>query len=106
VASKQDRINAARTVMPYCHFNRTYCSEGLRALRSWSFAWDDERKTFSKEPLHDWASHGGDGYSYGAQVMRERALPKKPPAPKGPKPWTFDWVVQQGNPRRSTYRMD
>ena len=78
----QDRINAARVVARKCRFNRVRCADGLSALRSWSFKWDDDRKTFSKEPEHDWASHGADAFSYGAIVMRERVI--ETPKPK----WT------------------
>ena len=75
--SDADRINAARMVVERCHFAKTKCALGLARLRNWSFKWDDARRVFSKEPLHDENSHGGDGYSYGAVVMRE-SLP--PPA--------------------------
>ena len=68
---KLDRINAARVVIKKCRFHRTNTAKGLAGLRAWSFKWDDVRKAFSKEPNHDWASHPGDGYSYGAQMMRE-----------------------------------
>ncbi|GAB3773777.1 hypothetical protein GCM10028796_46860 [Ramlibacter monticola] len=67
----QDRINAARIVIPHCRFNEVACSRGIDALRSWSFRYDEERKVFSAEPDHNWASHGGDGFSYGAQMVRE-----------------------------------
>jgi phage terminase large subunit len=48
-----------------CAFNATKCEKGLNALRAWSYKYDDEKKTFSSEPEHDWASHDGDGFSYG-----------------------------------------
>lgn len=80
-AKKQDRINAARMVMPNCHFNRTACKDGLDGLRNWSFEYNEDTKTFSKEPKHDWASHPGDGFSYGALVMRERVIEQKKPLP-------------------------
>lgn len=76
--SKADRINAARIVIPNCRFDRVKCKAGLDGLRSWSYEYNDETKTYSKEPKHDWASHPGDGYSYGAVVMRERQIPKPP----------------------------
>lgn len=75
---KADRINAARIVMPRCHFHRTRCKHGLDGLRNWSYEYNEETKTYSKEPRHDWASHPGDGFSYGAQVMRERVMSAKP----------------------------
>lgn len=71
-ASKTDRINAARRVISRCSFNRTNCEKGLDGLASWSYVYDEERKEFSKEPDHNWASHDGDGFSYGALVMEER----------------------------------
>lgn len=74
----QDRINAARLVMPRCRFHKTRCRAGLPGLREWSFEYDEDRKTFSKEPRHDWASHPGDAFSYGALVMQERTVAPTP----------------------------
>lgn len=77
-AKIQDRVNAARVVVPRCHFHRTRCKHGLNGLRSWSYRYNEETKTYSREPRHDWASHPGDGFSYGALVMRERAVSSRP----------------------------
>jgi hypothetical protein len=63
-----DRINAARVIMRKCRFSPR-AADGVNALRNWQFKYDTERKVFSAEPEHDWASHGGDGFSYGAQVL-------------------------------------
>jgi phage terminase large subunit len=76
-----DRINAARMVLPRCRFHSVECARGLDALRAWEFKFDEERKTLSAEPLHNWASHGADAYTYGAQVVRELFAPeRRPPA--------------------------
>jgi hypothetical protein len=32
---------------------------------------------YTKEPKHDWASHPGDGYSYGCQIMQPYVKPAK-----------------------------
>lgn len=101
--STSDRINAARTVMPKCRFNKSRCRSGLNGLRSWSYEYNEETKVYSKEPRHDWASHPGDGYSYGAIVMKERALPK-PKERAGPKYGTFEWLVQGDQKEKSIYR--
>lgn len=69
-----DRINAARRVIEGCRFHRTNCEAGLKGLRSWAYEWDEKTKTYGKDPKHDWASHPGDGYSYGCQVMEERQI--------------------------------
>lgn len=69
-----DRINAARKVAKRCRFHRTRCKDGLNGLRSWSFEFDEQKKIYSKDPKHDWASHPGDAFSYGAQIMTERVV--------------------------------
>jgi phage terminase large subunit len=68
---RADRVNAARVLTPRVKFNKSKCERGLAGLRSWQYEYNDETKTFSQEPLHDWASHDGDGYSYGCVVMQE-----------------------------------
>jgi phage terminase large subunit len=82
-ARVQDRINAARVVAEQCEWNSSACERGLEVLRAWSFAYDDDRKVFSSEPDHNWASHGGDAFSYGALVLQtEVATPKPRVLPK------------------------
>lgn len=82
-SSKSDRINAARTVIRRCAFNERKTAKGLEALRAWSYEYDEDKKTFSNEPLHDWASHDGDGFSYGCLIMRPH-MPKAEDMPKMP----------------------
>lgn len=67
-----DRINAARRIVNRCYFDEYYCQEGIDSLCSWSYEYDEETKTFSREPKHDMHSHPGDSFSYGAQMMEER----------------------------------
>ena len=99
--SKADRINAARVVVEQCEFNKTRCFAGIEALKQWRFKWDEDRKEFSKEPEHDWASHPGDGFSYGAQIMRERKVKPKEVEPKYPLDRTFNQMVENiGRKRR------
>jgi phage terminase large subunit len=81
-SSISDRINAARYILPRCRFDRERTAAGLEGLRAWSYEMDEDKKTFSREPRHDWASHPGDGFSYGAQVMAELVAAKPRPEPK------------------------
>ena len=81
-SKKADRVNAARVLTPRVKFNATKCERGLTGLRSWQYEYSEESKTFSPEPLHDWASHDGDGYSYGCLIMKERAIPEAPKKPE------------------------
>lgn len=66
-----DRVNAARSVVNKCRFAKTACAKGLQMLRDWGFKYDEERKDFSREPEHNYASHGGDAFSYGCQSVEE-----------------------------------
>ena len=78
----EDRINAARVIGARCEWNEAHCEKGLDGLRAWAYRYDEELKAFSREPVHDWASHPGDAFSYGALIMRERVEPVKKPKPK------------------------
>lgn len=73
-----DRVNAARSVISHCRFAKTNCAKGLQILRDWAFKFDEERKTFSREPDHNYASHGGDAFSYGCQSVEEFQAEKSP----------------------------
>lgn len=79
-SSIADRVNAARVLMPRIRFNATKCERGLDGLRSWKYKYDEDKKIFSSEPEHDWASHDGDGFSYGCLIMQQAAPP--PPKPE------------------------
>lgn len=92
----QDRINAARTVIRECHFNRSRTAQGLDALRSWQYQYDQEHRVYSRNPLHDWSSNGADAFSYGAQVMKERRLPEKDTRfAHLPKKGTMEWLTRE-----------
>lgn len=54
-SKKSDRVNAARTLIKRIEFNETTCEKGLEGLRAWSYEYNEETKTFSQEPKHDWA---------------------------------------------------
>jgi phage terminase large subunit len=74
---KSDRISAARSVLPKCAFHRDLCEAGLDGLRAWEFEYNEDTGVFSREPVHNWASHPSDAFSYGAQVMAEAKAPEK-----------------------------
>jgi phage terminase large subunit len=78
VATKADRINAARTVIRRCEFHETNCERGLDGLRAWEYEWNPDLQVFMKEPKHNCASHPSDGFSYGCQVMQATKAPETP----------------------------
>lgn len=66
----EDKINAARVILRRCWFDRERCKEGIEALMQYRKEWDDMRQVFRDRPLHDWASHGADGFCVLAQAVR------------------------------------
>ena len=77
---KMDQISAAREVLPRCEINKTRCEDGLDGLTAWEYEYNEDTGVFSREPLHNWASHPADAFCYGAQVMQE-TKPKEPEKP-------------------------
>jgi phage terminase large subunit len=68
--SVADGINAARTQFPAMWFDRERCADGLQALRHYRYDLDANGQ-FSRNPLHDAASHGADALRYVAVAMQE-----------------------------------
>jgi phage terminase large subunit len=59
-------INAARSILPRCFFDKDKCARGLDSLRNYKKDWDEVRKVYKDQPNHDWASHGADAFRTGA----------------------------------------
>ncbi len=81
---KADQINAARTVIDRCAFNKTLCELGLDGLSAWEFGWDENLEVFTREPVHNWASHPSDAFAYGCQVLKEQQPEEPEPPPRYP----------------------
>ena len=60
--SVKEGINAVKMMLPRCVFDRAKCSQGIEALRHYRSDYDDKRKVFRTNPLHDWASHDADAF--------------------------------------------
>jgi len=67
-----DGINAVRMLLPRCTFDEPNTTEGLKCLRNYQRVHDAIKQTFSRTPLHNWASHGADAF-------RTLAVAIKPP---------------------------
>lgn len=98
--SKADRINAARRVIEDCVFDTDHCAAGIDGLCSWSFEYNEETKTFSKEPLHNWASHPGDAFSYGAQMLGPRKRQPSEIKPKFPLDRNINEMIEHQRRKR------
>jgi phage terminase large subunit len=66
-------INALRTIFPRCWFDADRCADGLNALRRYRYAVNAETGQWSREPLHDDASHASDALRYFALAMQDGA---------------------------------
>lgn len=71
LSKKSDQISAARLTLPKCAFHATRCEAGIDGLRAWEYVYNDDLGVFSREPLHNHASHPSDSFAYGAQVMQD-----------------------------------
>ena len=77
--SVDDRIYSARAFVANCEFDREKCAEGLRGIRSWKWDFNARLNERKNKPLHDWASHPGDAFSYFAisvEEMERKVRPK------------------------------
>lgn len=61
---KQSQINAGRSFIKRCWFDKTKTERGRDALVSYHYKWSDERKAFADEAFHDWSSNGSDAFMY------------------------------------------
>ena len=68
---KTDQIDAARVIFQDCWFDRAKCAEGLKALGHWKYEIVSEDGQLSKEPVHDWSSHGSDAFLGSAVAVKE-----------------------------------
>lgn len=76
------QIEAARATLEASWFDAGRCAEGLHALRSYHFPWDDKLMRLKDEPLHDWSSHPADAYEIAAQAWRPQRHPQDKPKPR------------------------
>lgn len=73
VTRKADQINAARTVFPRCFFDADKCADGLNALRRYRYGVNPDTGQYTKDPLHDDASHASDAFLGFAMAMTDGA---------------------------------
>lgn len=55
-----DGIDAVRRQYPSMVFDTQNCDGLVNAARSYRYEWDEKKQEFSKQPYHDWSSHGAD----------------------------------------------
>jgi hypothetical protein len=63
-ASLEDGRNAVRRTLPLCVFHPRTEEKGIGALEQYRREWDDEKKAFRSNAVHDWTSHPADAFMY------------------------------------------
>lgn len=78
---QQMQIDIGRQTLDICYIDENaHTKEGVRCIRKYEFSYDDDKKKYSKEPIHNWASHGCDAFEIIGQVWR---LPREDKPEKG-----------------------
>lgn len=95
--TQQNGIEAARKTIEICWFNDATCKDGLKALKSYQFEYDPDKKTFKSKPLHDWSSHYSDAFEIIGQVWRNPKLIPEPEEPRFLDKMTADEVFWPKN---------
>lgn len=85
--SVDDGINASRAIFNQCWFDKDNCSRGIQALKNYKKDWDEKNMVFRKTPLHNWASHGADGFRTFGVSYRKPSTPQGPDEAGGVKPY-------------------
>jgi hypothetical protein len=69
----EDGIQAVRSLLPRCWFDKERCAAGIEALRMYRREYDERRQEYRVRPLHDWTSHYADALRYFAMEHKPRA---------------------------------
>jgi phage terminase large subunit len=88
--SLDDGINAVRRTLPLCVFHPRTEEGGLAALEQYRREWDEDKKAFRANAVHDWTSHPADAFRYLSMAWR-RQQPRKVKPP--PDPRFMGWVI-------------
>lgn len=72
----EDGIDAVRTLLNRCWFDKVKCQKGISALVSYHKEWDEDNQVFMKQPEHDWSSHAADAFrTFGTGYRQTTARP-------------------------------
>ena len=75
-----DGIQASRSMLATCWFDKEKCSRGIDCLSQYRRDYDEKNQSFRGRPLHDWTSHAADAFRYlavGNKPKRDWGTPIK-----------------------------
>jgi len=78
----EDGIQAVRDILPRVWIDETKCERLIDALCNYKKKWNDDMKTYSNTPDHDWSSHACDAMRYLAWGFRTQKKYTKAPQDK------------------------
>lgn len=76
--SVQDGIQAVRKTFTRLYLDDERCADGIEALTQYRREWDEDRKMFRDQPVHDWTSHPSDAMRYLAIAWQTEMEAKAP----------------------------
>ncbi|CAB3782105.1 hypothetical protein [Paraburkholderia fynbosensis] len=80
--SLQDGIQSARATLKHCWFDEKRCAHGIESLKNYRREWDEDKKIFTDNPVHDWTSHASDAFRYLSLVWRNPESEKPAEKPR------------------------
>jgi len=86
-ASLEDGRNAVRRTLPLCVFHPRCEEGGINALEQYRREWDDTKKAFRANHVHDWTSHPADAFRYLSLAWRPPRHRIITPPPQIPGVW-------------------
>lgn len=72
-------IQAVRTILPKCWFDREKCEWGIESLKQYRKEFNERMGMFKERPVHDWTSHGADAFRYFAMSYRDKSIRRTRP---------------------------
>ncbi len=103
--SLQDGIQAVRSMLPRCWFDKVSCADGLEALMQYQREYDEDKKSFRDKPLHNWTSHYADAFRMLAIAWREQNPEVKPKTPDLAQKPTFNDIFWNKDEERAWQKL-
>lgn len=63
VEKVEDKIHAARMLLPRCYFDESKTGSLVEALKNYRWDYNSRIEGFTHLPVHNWASHGADAFA-------------------------------------------
>jgi phage terminase large subunit len=82
--SQINQIEATRTLIKRCWYDKTLTKEGVRSMKKYSYKYNEGKNKWSDEPDHDTGgySHAADAHEIIAQVWKSAIIPKSEEKPR------------------------